>query len=489
MNLDSRLHFAHHLVRLTAYEGLPYRRRTELHARAAEILETALGQRADNYAALLSLHCLHGERYPRRGATRAIAGDQARAQYALAEAAECYRRALTRGYERADASATSEVADVYEALAEVSMDLGEMTEAEQALRHARARARLDPLPLRPAASEDRAAAPARRQARRRGALGQPRPDARSPAHQDEIGRAELRAELAERGALIRYDQGAYRTSMAWAARAVEEARAAGDEAIEARGLGVLVGQSGADRHAASTSRACKQSLELYDKHRRPARQGADVERARRLGVLRRPVGRRRSTTTPRPSRRRLQIGRDFDAAAAAANRAEVLIQQGRIDEAEPVLAPAIRTLVAANATSFLAFAVALRGRDRARAGRLRARDGQLRRGADGCAWRWARWPTRWRSRRTRPNACCGPEARRRARRSTARCPGPSPTRGACCRPSRRTCTACVARRCTNLAGADESRRNELRLRWRQRASTTPSTRSRRRLRVLLRAAG
>ena len=32
MNLDSRLHFVHHLVRLTAYEGLPYRRRTELHA-------------------------------------------------------------------------------------------------------------------------------------------------------------------------------------------------------------------------------------------------------------------------------------------------------------------------------------------------------------------------------------------------------------------------------------------------------------------------
>ena len=46
----------------------------------------------------------------------------------------------------------------------------------------------------------------------------------------------------------------------------------------------------------------------------------------------------------------------------AANRAEVLIQQGRIDEADSVLVPAIRVLLAADATSYLAFCVALYGR-------------------------------------------------------------------------------------------------------------------------------
>ena len=47
---------------------------------------------------------------------------------------------------------------------------------------------------------------------------------------------------------------------------------------------------------------------------------------------------------------------------AACNRVEVLVQQGRYDEAAPLSAGAVRTLVAANATSFLAFAVTLRGR-------------------------------------------------------------------------------------------------------------------------------
>jgi tetratricopeptide (TPR) repeat protein len=57
-----------------------------------------------------------------------------------------------------------------------------------------------------------------------------------------------------------------------------------------------------------------------------------------------------------------QIGRDHDAAAVAANRAEIMVQQGRIDEAVPVLAAAIRVLLAAQATSFLGFAMTVFGR-------------------------------------------------------------------------------------------------------------------------------
>jgi tetratricopeptide (TPR) repeat protein len=56
------------------------------------------------------------------------------------------------------------------------------------------------------------------------------------------------------------------------------------------------------------------------------------------------------------------IGRDFDAAAVAVNRAEVLVQQGRIDEAEPLLTDAIRVLLPAEATSYLAFAMTIHGR-------------------------------------------------------------------------------------------------------------------------------
>jgi tetratricopeptide (TPR) repeat protein len=57
-----------------------------------------------------------------------------------------------------------------------------------------------------------------------------------------------------------------------------------------------------------------------------------------------------------------QIGRDFDAAGAAANRAEVLIQQGKVDEADTAITEAIRVLVALEARSLLSFAVTIAGR-------------------------------------------------------------------------------------------------------------------------------
>lgn len=357
MSRDSRLHFAHHLVRLAAYEGLPYRRRAELHARAAEILESELGEHADNDAALLSLHCLHGQRYPEAWRYARLAGDQARAQYALAEAAECYRRALTAAT-KVPALPDDQVADVLEALAEVSMDMGEMADAEQALRHARARARTDP---------HRFARLHLKTARQRQHVGKHADAVRWVgrgrsviAGYDDETALRLRAELAERGALIRYDQGSYRTSMAWAARAVEEARAAQDEGLEARGLGVLVAVSALNGMPVDESRV-KQSLALYDSAG-DLRGKARTSNA--LGVWAYFAGHWDSAIEyyAQAEQASTLIGRDHDAAMAACNRAEVLVQQGRYADAAPLVARAVRALVAAHATSFLAFAVTLRGR-------------------------------------------------------------------------------------------------------------------------------
>jgi ATP/maltotriose-dependent transcriptional regulator MalT len=57
-----------------------------------------------------------------------------------------------------------------------------------------------------------------------------------------------------------------------------------------------------------------------------------------------------------------EIGRDFDAAGAAANRAEVLVQQGRVDEADAAVSEAVRVLLALEARSQLGFAVTISGR-------------------------------------------------------------------------------------------------------------------------------
>ena len=360
MNLDSLLHFTHHLVRLTAYEGLPFRRRTELHARAAQILETTLGGRAQHYAALLSLHCLQGGLYPAAWRYSRIAGDQARTQYALAEAAECYRRALTAAT-KVDTVDPAEVADVYEALAEVNMDLGEMADAEDALRHARRRAKDDPVRLgrlylktaRQRQHLGRHADAARWVTRGRSALS-------GDGVRDDPDARRLKAELAERGALIRYDQGAFRTSMAWASRAVAEAQAVHDEALEARGLGVLVAVSAMTGQLVDESRV-QEALALYDsvgdlrgKARTSNVLGMSAYFTGRWDQAIEYYGAAEDAST--------LIGRDHDAAMAAGNRAEVLVQQGRYDEAAPLVTRAVRAFVAANAASFLAFAVALRGR-------------------------------------------------------------------------------------------------------------------------------
>jgi ATP/maltotriose-dependent transcriptional regulator MalT len=57
-----------------------------------------------------------------------------------------------------------------------------------------------------------------------------------------------------------------------------------------------------------------------------------------------------------------EIGRDFDAAGAAANRAEVLVQQGRVAEADAAVSEAVRVLVALEARSQLGFAMTIYGR-------------------------------------------------------------------------------------------------------------------------------
>ena len=357
MNVDARLRFVHHLVRLTAYEGLPYKRRTELHARAALILETALGRRRAQQAALLSLHCARGEIYDSAWRYSRLAGDQARARFAPAEAAECYRRAITAAEHLPNLS-KDDLVDVYTSLAETCMDLGEMAQAEQALRAARARAKGDPVRLAKlhlATAQHRQHLGRHTEALRWVSKGR----AAIRAVENDAALA-LRAQLGERGAGIRYDQGAYRAGMVWAKRAAEEARRAKDVVTEARACGM---------HAVNAAAAglpwdedaVRSALDMFASvgdHR------GRVRLSNALGMCSYFAGRwdaavMHYAVAEQAAR---QIGRDFDAAGAAANRAEVLIQQGKVDEADTAISEAIRVLVALEARSLLSFAVTIAGR-------------------------------------------------------------------------------------------------------------------------------
>jgi class 3 adenylate cyclase/tetratricopeptide (TPR) repeat protein len=355
---DGTLQFAHHLIRLTAYEGLPYRRRTTLHARAADVLEQRADGPSEQHAALLSLHCLLGERYAAAWQYARVAGNRARQQYASVEAAECYRRAL-------DAAAhlrellPSEVVEVHTTLADVYLDLGEMESAEQALRPARRLARTDP---------HRLAGLHLRTARQRHHIGQHRQALRWVSSgrkllltgTDDVTTWHALAELAECGAIVRYDQGAYRAAITWGETALAEARRAGDPSLEARLLATLVAWSALAGQPRDESEV-RTALELSE---RAGDLRGVARTANRLGVAAYYAGRWSEAVdyyamAEDASRR---IGRDFDAAAVAANRAEVLLQQGRFEDAESALNPAIKILTAARATSFLAFSLELEGR-------------------------------------------------------------------------------------------------------------------------------
>jgi tetratricopeptide (TPR) repeat protein len=356
---DGMLHFTHDLIRLTAYEGLPYRRRTMLHARAADALEAVSSAPIEQKAPLLSLHCLLGERYDAAWQYSRVAGDRARQQYGVAEAAECYRRALSAAA-HLPALLPTEVIDVYETLAAVYMDLGEMDAAEEALRQARRKARSDPHRLAQLyvhTMRHRHHVGRHRDALEWAAKGRRLLDS---VGADDRGTARLRAELAERAAQIRYDQGAYRSAREWADRAVAEARIAGDKLLEARTLAFVIMQSAIRGQAVDDAEV----LQAFELCRASGDLRSLVRMTNLVGMSAYFAGRWEEAVEHYATAEKIavQIGLDYDAAALAGNRAEVLLQQGRYEDAGDALASASPKLKATKATSFLAFNLALQGR-------------------------------------------------------------------------------------------------------------------------------
>jgi class 3 adenylate cyclase/tetratricopeptide (TPR) repeat protein len=87
-----RLRFDHQLVRDTAYEGLPYRLRLELHGRAGDIIEQSAVD-PDDVAELLSLHFTHADKPEKAWYYSRLAGERATQKNAYAQAEELLARA------------------------------------------------------------------------------------------------------------------------------------------------------------------------------------------------------------------------------------------------------------------------------------------------------------------------------------------------------------------------------------------------------------
>src|SRR5262249_5348686 len=135
--------FRHALVRDAAYEGLPYRRRRELHERVGETLECEAAE-PEEEAAMLSLHFFHAHEFEKAWRYSGVAGERAAAIYANVEAAAFFERALASARHRRGISA-GDRATVLEGLGDVRVKLGDFEKASLAYRASLSRLGPDPL--------------------------------------------------------------------------------------------------------------------------------------------------------------------------------------------------------------------------------------------------------------------------------------------------------------------------------------------------------
>ena len=123
--------FRHALIRDGAYEGLSYRRRRELHARVAAVLEV----RTPDAVELLSLHYYRADDKPATWRYSLAAGRSAQEKWANLEAAEFYERALEVAHEIPELE-PSEIADAWEALGDCRQLAGKLEPAAEAFEKA-----------------------------------------------------------------------------------------------------------------------------------------------------------------------------------------------------------------------------------------------------------------------------------------------------------------------------------------------------------------
>ena len=219
---NGQYRFRHALMRDAAYEGLPYRRRKELHARAGNAILTSTPDEVE----LLSLHfALAGDdalawRYSVMSARRAESA------YANVEASEFLRRAIDAGRRLPDVT-VRELSSLYEALGDVQERLGDYAEALVAYRASRRYGRDDPVPVAQLFLKE--AVVASRAGRYTESLRWTSRGRRLLERIDEVEANKKRARMSAWYAHIRRRQGRRAEAIRWARLAIEEAKASGEQ--------------------------------------------------------------------------------------------------------------------------------------------------------------------------------------------------------------------------------------------------------------------
>jgi class 3 adenylate cyclase/tetratricopeptide (TPR) repeat protein len=359
---DGQLRFRHPLLREVAYAGLPYRRRRELHAQAAEVLETTTSAASDR-PEILALHYFVAGRYDRAMEYGWEAGQRAMARHAPAGAADAYRRAAEAARRSPDVS-PSERSFYLEALGDAEFLTGRSSEAASAYLEAQRAVRGQPLREAHLALKQTRVEQRRghyTNALRRASLGL---RAVGDAPDPEAGGA--RARLQARYAICRLSQGRYTDARRWAERALAEADAAHELDAQAQAhlvlqnVDVWSGGPKGGQHGETALRIFEQLGDL-----------SGQAHALTNLALQPSVEGRWPEALPmfaRAAEAFRRIGDATNAANADYNRADVLVRQGRSDEALPLLENTLRVARAVGDQELVALVLKEQGRARSRSG-------------------------------------------------------------------------------------------------------------------------
>ncbi len=362
---DGHLRFRHALVRDAAYEGLPYRRRREVHGRVGGTIEERAGEHAEDEAELLSLHFFNANDYGKAWRYSRIAGERAAGIYANMEAAAFFERALAAARRRRDV-ATDDRARVQETLGDVRIRLGEFEKAGRAYKASRQRTGISPL---------EEAQLMHKEASLVSWLGKLplalRYASRALKVLAEVSGNDAAGERARLYALygsIRIEQGLTLDAIKLCTRAVEEAESAGAREPLAHAYFLLdwcYASLGRYEEAIYSPRA----LAIYEELGNLQRQGLILNN---MGVFAHFQGRWDEALDlyKRAEQAWAEAGDRWNGSMATANVGEVLSDQGRLEEGEPFLRDAFRVARASESGTRVSMVGVRLGRLLARMGRF-----------------------------------------------------------------------------------------------------------------------
>ncbi len=338
-----RYRFRNGLVCDVVYDSLAYRARARLHLAAGEAFES-LRTGDDAEIAMLSLHFSHAGDHERTYRYASAAAARADAKYAASEAIVHYERAIEAA-RRLDDVSDADRRHLLVALGDARQLAGLFDSALEAFRRAAQAAGDDDLAraeiyLRRARVRERAGAFS-------AALGETTRGRKFAAVAGDDPRSEaLQAHLLACAAYVQSRQAHSKRARRTALEAVELAERSGETEALARAYHTIYlaeSNTGSEGSAVWAQRA----FELYEA-------AGDLEgqaiMAMNLGVIAYYDSRWDETLERyrEAGDRHRRIGRLIDVALTEANIGEVLVNQGRLDEAEPLLRDALRVMHASD---------------------------------------------------------------------------------------------------------------------------------------------